>query len=161
LFSLSGFHVRDVFEAYESQFLGIEAVPVTGEVGAGDLHRDIEETQRLVNHFSERCRTKIRQWRDALDRLQDGNKRVVMWGAGARTVGFVNGLGITDQIPYAVDINPRKAGKYLPGTGQEIVSPDFLKTYRPDVIIVMNAIYQAEIERDIRRMGLDVEYMIA
>jgi len=32
-----------------------------------------------------------------------------------------------------VDINPFREGKYMAGTGQEIVSPAFLKRYKPDL----------------------------
>jgi hypothetical protein len=53
-----------------------------------------------------------------------------------------------------VDINPHKHGKYLAGTGHEIVSPDFLKGYRPHHVIVMNAIYCDEISRDLDSMGV-------
>jgi hypothetical protein len=42
----------------------------------------------------------------------------------------------------------------MSGTGQEIVSPDFLKEYQPDVVIVMNAIYCDEIGQDLKKLGL-------
>ena len=48
-----------------------------------------------------------------------------MWGAGARGVTLLNMLN-DSRIEYAVDINPRKQGKYVPGTGQQIVEPTFL-----------------------------------
>ena len=43
---------------------------------------------------------------------------------------------------------------YVAGTGQKIVSPDFLKSYQPDVVIVMNPIYQVEIQQMIEDMGI-------
>ena len=42
----------------------------------------------------------------------------------------------------------------MPVTGQEIVSPDFLGEYRPDVVIVMNPVYVNEIKQDLSRLGL-------
>jgi hypothetical protein len=45
----------------------------------------------------------------------------------------------------------------LAGTGQEIISPDFLKDYRPDLVIIMNSVYKQEIERDLAEMGLSPE----
>ena len=69
-------------------------------------------------------------------------------------MAFLTTLGIKDEIPYAVDINPYKHGTFLPGNGQEIVSPEFLKTYEPDVVIVMNPIYMEEIGEDLSKMGL-------
>jgi hypothetical protein len=34
-------------------------------------------------------------------------------------------------IEYVVDINPRKAGRSVPGTAQKIVPPEYLRDYRP------------------------------
>ncbi|MCC6397757.1 MAG: SAM-dependent methyltransferase, partial [Bacteroidetes bacterium] len=51
-------------------------------------------------------------------------------------------------------INPHKTGTFMAGTGQEIVSPEFLKKYRPDLVIVMNPIYIPEITKTLS--GLDV-----
>jgi hypothetical protein len=56
-----------------------------------------------------------------------------------------------------VDINPFREGKYMAGTGQEIVSPAFLKRYKPDLAIAMNPIYQKEIKADLEKMGLSTE----
>ena len=57
-------------------------------------------------------------------------------------------------VEHVVDINSRKQGTFLPGTGQQIVSPDTLIDYRPDVVIVMNPIYQEEVRRDLELRGL-------
>ena len=61
------------------------------------------------------------------------------------------------EIEYVVDINPFREGKYMAGTGQEIVSPAFLKRYKPDLAIAMNPIYQPEIKADLEKMGLSTE----
>jgi hypothetical protein len=60
-----------------------------------------------------------------------------------------------------VDINPRKQGKFIAGSGQEIVAPDFLRTYRPDLVIVMNPIYQEEIGRELAQMGVSAQLVTA
>ena len=44
-------------------------------------------------------------------------------------------------IEYVVDINTFRQGKFMPGTGQEIVAPAFLAQYRPDLVIAMNPMY--------------------
>jgi hypothetical protein len=54
-----------------------------------------------------------------------------------------------------VDINPRKHGMYVPGSGQQIVPPEFLKEYRPDAVIVMNSIYRNEIRSWTTALGVD------
>ena len=42
----------------------------------------------------------------------------------------------------------------MPGNGQEIVSPDFLRDYKPDIVIVMNPIYREEIRHSLTTMDL-------
>ena len=53
-----------------------------------------------------------------------------------------------------MDINTFRQGKFMAGTGQEIVSPDFLKQYKPDHIVIMNPIYIPEITAQVHAMGL-------
>jgi hypothetical protein len=40
----------------------------------------------------------------------------------------------------------------MPGTGQQIVSPQFLAEYNPELVIAMNSIYIEEIESDLRNI---------
>jgi len=69
----------------------------------------------------------------------------VVWGAGAKAVGLLNTLhiAIDDGIRYVV--NPRKSRRFVLGPAQQIVPPEHLRDYRPDVVIVMNAEYIREI----------------
>jgi hypothetical protein len=67
------------------------------------------------------------------------------------------GEGYGDDIEYVVDINPRKQGMYLAGTGQQIVAPEFLRSYSPDLVIIMNSIYRDEISAQLREMGSSPE----
>jgi hypothetical protein len=81
---------------------------------------------------------------------------VVIWGAGSKGVSFLTGLRESD-IQFAVDINPAKHGFFMAGTGQEIVAPDFLETYQPDLVVAMNPIYLDEIQRELEERGLSAE----
>ena len=71
----------------------------------------------------------------------------------------ISTLGVQDTIKYAVDIDPYKNGMYMAGTGQQIVSPEFLKEYKPDVVIVMNPIYFNEIRQYLGRMEVSTKLM--
>ncbi len=73
-------------------------------------------------------------------------------------MAFLTTLGQSiDDIAYAVDINPIKHGTFMAGTGQEIVAPAFLQSYRPDVVIIMNPVYRAEVTADLTALGLNPE----
>ena len=60
-----------------------------------------------------------------------------------------------------MDVNTIKHAKYIPGTGQQIVSPEFLKQYRPDAIVVMNPNYRVEIARQVAKLGVEAELLCA
>jgi hypothetical protein len=81
----------------------------------------------------------------------------VIWGSGSKGVSFLTTMGIGDEIGCVVDINPYRQGKFMPGSGHEIVPPDELKRYRPELVIVMNPAYVREIGADLEKMGVKAE----
>jgi SAM-dependent methyltransferase len=161
LFTLCGFDTYDVTETYGGQFLSIEALPTEGLAdSAGDVRRDLG-LARDVAAFTDAYRSKVQVWRRTLERMARAGQRAVVWGAGSKGVTFLNVLETQEQILYAVDINPRKQGMYLAGTGQQIVPPEFLREFQPDVVIVMNPIYLDEIRQITEGLGLSPEFRCA
>ena len=47
----------------------------------------------------------------------------------------------------------------MPGTGQKIVNPEYLKSYKPDIVIIMNSVYYKEISGALYKMGLTPELL--
>jgi hypothetical protein len=94
-------------------------------------------------------------WLDRLRNWAAAGQRTVLWGSGSKAVAFLTTLGLRDEIEHVVDINPYRVGKFLPGTGQKIVAPAFLRDYRPDHIVIMNPIYRGEIENELARQGCE------
>ena len=64
-------------------------------------------------------------------------------------------------IPCVVDINPRKQGGHVAGTGQMIVPPARLVEVRPKAVIVMNPLYQTEIGAELRHHGVGATVLTA
>ncbi len=160
LFRANGFEVRDLWTAYDDQYLMIEARPTDGASVAEPLPDEETPAQmmELVEYFVERYEVKRDEWRHELARIKSAGRKAVLWGGGSKGVAFLTTLNQTlEDIACAVDINPIKTGTFMAGTGQEIVAPSFLKTYRPDVVIIMNPIYREEISRDLAAMGLSPE----
>ncbi len=73
---------------------------------------------------------------------------LALWGAGAKGANFARMIDpYRESIKCIVDINPRKQGRYIAGTGHLIVSPDELQKRNDiDGIIVMNENYLQEIK---------------
>ena len=158
LFSSCGFRVLKMGHGFGGQYLCMEA---RGEGGAERRRvRDVRTRTGVrallsrVNAFSTYYQRLVEDTRRRMSRVARGSN-LVIWGAGAKTVAFLNLLGIwRDQIEYVVDVNPRKWGTYVPGTGQQIVSPDSLQTHKPDIVMVMNPGYRSEIKRTMTRIGV-------
>ena len=155
LFEEIGFTVLDVYTAFGAQYLALEASPAPRAPKPGmKAQADLTELSDLVMAFGERYRRKMHMWRRTLRELAATKDRIVMWGAGAKGVTFLNTGGGEARIDYVVDINPRKQGTYIAGSGQQIVSPEFLRDYRPDAVLVMNPLYEEEIRATITRLRI-------
>jgi SAM-dependent methyltransferase len=159
LFEATGFEVLDVDTQYDDQYLTIECRPAALDhsVDRATHAALMEETQRDIDFFLDNVMVKRGYWRKKLDDAQAAGHRVVIWGSGSKGVAFLTTLKVSDEVGYAVDINPNRHGTFMAGTGHEIVGPDFLVNYQPDLIIVMNPIYAPEIQRDLDRLGVTAE----
>jgi len=64
-------------------------------------------------------------------------KTVVGYGAAAKANTLMNYAGIRpDLIPFVVDRNPAKQGKFMPGSRIPIVDESYIQKTKPDYVIV-------------------------
>jgi hypothetical protein len=162
LFMLCRFHILDLHELYQNQFLGIEGAPRrTSSAGSPDGKWVLKEIRLNARTFAGRFHAKRAGWKDTLRKMAACHQRVVIWGGGARCVTFLNMLDKENTVEYVVDINPRKHHTFVAGTGQELVPPEFLVSYRPDVVILMNPIYEQEIQKQMYRLGISAQLVHA
>jgi len=158
LFRSCQFDVIDLSKDFDDQYILIEAKPVSRKAEkVHELEESVEEMAKDVKYFATHCHEKLDQWKRRLNELYEEGRRVVVWGSGSKCVSFMSTLGVRDEVAYVVDINPFRHGKYLPGIGKKVVSPEILRDYKPDVVIVMNRIYQREICQMLDDMGLAPE----
>lgn len=162
IFSSSGFQVCDLTEEFGDQFLCIHARPRDQDNQDFDYEHTIKANQiaSYMTSFATKYQNKIEMYRRKLKNIESRGQNAVIWGAGSKGVAFLNTLNSL-QIKYVVDINPRKQGMYIPGTGQRIVPPEFLREYQPDVIIVMNPIYKNEIRQLAKNLDLTNRFIYA
>ena len=158
LFKKTGFSVLNLYDSFEGQFLCIEAQK--GSSKSSDTMNFPVEIKKLIDSFSIDYQTKINSWKNRLDRFLSHGKKIVLWGAGSKGVTFLNVFRNFSNINYIVDINPRKQGLFVPGTGQKIISPEFLQIYEPDIILIMNPIYENEVSNVLKELEIHAEVMI-
>ncbi len=158
LFRRTGFDVTDLWKAYDGQYLMIEARPAL-DANTEPLPQedDLARIQAEVLAFETDIRTRLARLRAQAASWAQSGRKVAIWGSGSKAVSYLTTLGLRDEIAAVVDINPHKHGKFLAGSGHEIVGPEALVTLRPDLVVVMNAIYTAEIGESLRQLGLAPE----
>lgn len=162
LFAETGFNILRLYDAYAGQFLCVEAVPGrVGDHAEASRQKDVSEIGRLVPAFADNHRKKVEAWKQEIGDIIRSGRRAVVWGAGSKGVTFLNTLKVCDHIEHVVDMNRRKQGLYVPGTGQRIVPPDELRRFKPDLIIVMNAVYRSEIQQMTSRLHVPAQLLTA
>lgn len=95
-------------------------------------------TEEYCVKWGKRAQEKIKEFQWFIhDKLNHGE---VIFGFGAAAKGcvFLNSCEINnDMIPFIIDDTPFKQGKFIPGTGIEVVNRDILKTHQPDYILIL------------------------
>ncbi len=117
------------------------------------------DLKNLTEEFVRKITIQLSEWRNRLNGFKKEGKKVVIWGGGSKSVGFLTQFDDIGLIDHVVDINPHMQGNYIPGIGKQYVNPEFLRDYRPDVVILMNSVYTAEVRKMLNEMGLDPEIM--
>lgn len=165
LFRRNGFDVLNLDTDYDDQYLTIEARPIPGQLNGSGLKNsrllpdedDMNILRKAVATYGDTYPARHAYWRNLVTEKHEAGQPVVLWGGGSKAVAFLTTLGITDEIAYAVDINPLKHGTFLPVTGQEVISPERLVDIAPQLIVAMNPIYCPEIQKDLDRLGIGAE----
>lgn len=145
-FERAGMRVVGTGPLFHDQYLGLYAKPGpaasqryadAGRSGARDGWQGLESARA--------------HWQQRIDALPEP---VVIWGSGSKGVAFLAGADPHRRVTAAVDINPHRQGRFMPGTGQPIVAPEALPDRKPASVIIMNPAYVDEIRADLGRLGL-------
>ena len=189
IFDECGFEVLHCGPCYaDGQYLSIEATPryagnftrpLTGAVVSQPENEVAQQAQpatiafpfqawagadsglpEVLVAYAEQIRQKIEMWKTYLAEFNRAKARVVAWGSGGQGITFLNLVQANRRVAYVVDINPERQGKFVPGYGQRVVAPEFLHSYRPDVILITNPTYEAEIKQQVAALGLDCQFMV-
>jgi hypothetical protein len=156
LFRDCGFAVDDVRLAFEDQYVLLEArIAPDGPPGAPHAAEESPEALLgLVERYSRRVMAETRGWAARIRAAQWRGERVAIWGSGSKCVAFLSETGTADAVDAVVDINPHRQGRYLPASGIPVSAPEALVDQPPDLVVVMNSAYVAEISAQLARMGL-------
>jgi len=95
-------------------------------------------TRKYYSGFQERTdKIKDEFARFLIESKRDG-KTLVGYGAAAKGNTLMNYAGVrSDLIPFVVDKNPAKQGKFMPGSRIPIVSENQLQTAKPAYVVIL------------------------
>lgn len=154
----AGFRPGEHGYSFGGQYLWVEASTEPPEAEAvADTNGAVSTA---VAEFATRLAAKRNLWADRLPRLL-ADRPVAVWGAGAKGTTFLNVVAGGASIETVVDVNPRKRGKYVPGTGQQIVAAESLAEQRAGTVVVMNPVYSNEIGLMLGELGIDAKVLVA
>ena len=88
--------------------------------------------------FQEKANKVKNDFKSFLIEAKRAGKSVAAYGAAAKGNTLINYAGIRpDLIPFVVDRNPAKQGKYLPGSRIPIVKESCIKSRKPDYVVIL------------------------
>jgi SAM-dependent methyltransferase len=138
----AGFAVENVFQKFNGQYLWLEAV-VSGDEKS--IAQSPEHIHALTKQFAGKEERLTAQWSDVI-KSKSAQEKIAVWGAGAKGATFIS--LIDSDCKYfdcVVDINPKKQGKFIPGTGHEIVGVTELANRNVSSAILLNPNYRDEV----------------
>jgi SAM-dependent methyltransferase len=159
-FRLAGFDPIDVWCDYDDQYVLIAARPGTGRSPTLANEQPAAALAPKVAAFATGVAADLVRWRSWLKERRRQRQKTVLWGGGSKAVAFLTTLGLGDAIAYTVDLNPRRSGTFIAGTGHAIMAPEALKKDPPDALIVMSPIYLPEIKAQLDAMGIRPQYFL-
>jgi SAM-dependent methyltransferase len=88
--------------------------------------------------FTSRVEVVRASFKAFLEQARSKGLRIAAYGAAAKGNTFLNYCGVTaSDITAVFDANPVKQGRYLPGSHVPILSPDDVRSIRPDYILIL------------------------
>jgi len=151
--------VKTIFEANGLLVFDVQEIPTHGgslrvfaqrrDTGTRDVTLTVKEILAreaaagvsTVSYYEDfQCRAEVIK-DDLLSFLiqakRDG-KKVGGYGAAAKGNTLMNYAGVrANLLPWVVDLNPAKQGKFLPGSRIPIVNEEHLRNSRPDYVVIL------------------------
>jgi len=153
-FETAGFEVIEVKHVFGGQYMWLEARP-SNAIARGKLNSG--HIPALAEKYRD-DETRIKKlWSDSIKKLARKAK-VAIWGAGAKGVTFANMIDEKRNLfECVVDLNQRKSGHYLPGTGHPIISFREIPHYGVKYAVLMNPNYREENQKLIDESNIGIE----
>lgn len=141
-------HELEVIDVYTSMVNGGSIRTIVAHKGAYpaqdsvEKQRTIELNARLnklapYKEFAARIYNNISKLKALVDDLNAEGKTIYILAASTRGATIWQSAGITEnEVPYAVERNPNKVGRYFNAVGMPIISEEEARANKPDYMLV-------------------------
>ena len=147
IFSAHGLNIYDVEEIPTHggsirvygchQESGMEIKPVVDAMLNKELSCGLQDIQ-AYSDFQDVVEEIKLHFLEFLITAKKNGKKVAAYGAAAKGNTLLNYAGIKpDLLPFVCDAAKAKQGKYLPGSHIPVLSPDQLKKFQPDYLLIL------------------------
>lgn len=95
-------------------------------------------TEEYCVKWGKRTKIKIKEFQQFINNILNDGKSIACFGAAAKGCVFLNTCNIDYTLfDFIVDDTPFKQGKFVPGTGLEVVDRHILKSEHPDYLLIL------------------------
>ncbi len=153
IFRRAGFAPETAYEAFGGQYLCVESKIAANGNGAPGQDERVSQVAEHARRFASHYREIVDRFRGRLAGFAREGRKVAIWGAGSKGVTFVNTVEGGADVVCAIDINPRKQGRFVPGTAQQVRGPEAIQELGIERVLVMNPLYIDEIRGTLTELG--------
>ncbi|MBN1910349.1 MAG: methyltransferase domain-containing protein [Pirellulales bacterium] len=147
MFETAGYEVLEQEPCYDGEVIVL--------IGRPKRLPRIETTWRASEGFRRRVDAQHARVTEQLAALRQAGRSVAFWGGTGKGAAFLNAFGVdAETFPVVVDSDEQKVGRFVPGTGQEIRPPDWLRQNPVDVIVITTRWRARDIFDEIQRRGI-------
>ncbi len=119
-------------DAGKHKITAVVAALIAREAAAG------MKTEQYYADFQQRANRIKHDLLTFLIESRHQGKKVIAYGAAAKGNTLLNYAGVRpDLLPFVVDRNPAKQGKYMPGSRIPVVAESYLSEQKPDYILIL------------------------
>lgn len=155
-FEAAGFKVESTRHVFHGQYLLVQASPkATSRIVGSDQTKLLQR----VRSYADAEASILRRWKTQIEHLSRAGL-LGIWGAGAKGVTFANLIDPECRsIDAVIDINPRKQGRFLPGSGHPIIDFRDIESRGITDIVLMNPNYKQENTELLDSIGIRANFV--
>ena len=132
-----------VYVAHQSNTNFHECVDLIYEIFMNESKLMENETYK---NFMDRCDIEMQKLNLLIETIHKNNQKIYIYGASTKGNTLLQYAKINNQqIPYAVERNPLKYGRFTPGTNIQIISEEEMRDHPPEYLLVLPWHFRNEI----------------